>query len=164
MSIGMLILRLVIGVTLAAHGVQKLLGLTRTAAVFEHLGFVPGRRKALLAGLAEVGGGLLLAVGLATPLAAAVALSVMVVAGVSAHAQKGFFAHNGGYEYTLILGIAALSIAFTGPGPLSLDAALGVRDAGAGWGLGALVVGLAGAGVQLAQRRETKGASAPART
>jgi putative oxidoreductase len=153
MSIGLLILRLVVGLTLAAHGAQKLLGLTQTGAAFEQLGFVPGRRAALAAGLAEVGAGLLLALGLATPVAAAIALSVMVVAGVSAHAPKGFFAHNGGYEYTLILGIAALSIAFTGPGLLSLDAVLGVRDAGSAWGLAALVVGLARAGLQLARRQ-----------
>src|SRR5204863_8678048 len=159
-----LILRLVVGLTLAAHGAQKLSSLSQTAAAFEQLGFMPGRRSALLAGLAETAAGLFLALGLFTPVAAAIAVAVMVVAAVSAHVQQGFFAHKGGYEYTLILGIAALSLAFTGPGPLSLDAALGVRDAGAGWGLGALVVGLAGAGVQLAQRRETKGASAPART
>ena len=159
MSIGILILRLVVGLTLAAHGAQKLFGwfggygLTGTGGFLEQLGFVPGRRAALAAGLAETGAGLLLALGLATPVAAAVALSVMVVAGVSAHAPKGFFAHNGGYEYTLILGIAALSVAFTGPGALSLDAVLGVRDAGAGWGLAALVVALAGAGLRLARRR-----------
>src|SRR5881397_2016173 len=159
MSIGLLMLRVVVGLTLAAHGTQKLFGwfggygLTGTGGFLEQLGFVPGRRAALFAGLAETGAGLLLALGLATPVAAAVALSVMVVASVSAHAPKGFFVHNGGYEYTLILGIAALSLAFTGPGPLSLDAVLGVRDAGAGWGLAALVVGLAGAGFQLARRQ-----------
>src|SRR6266571_4438849 len=157
MSIGILILRLVVGLTLAAHGAQKLFGwfggygLTGTGGFLEQLGFVPGRRNALVAGVAETGAGLLLALGLATPVA--VALSVMVVAGVSAHAPKGFFAHNGGYEYTLILGIAALSVAFTGPGALSLDAVLGVRDAGAGWGLAALVVALAGAGLRLARRQ-----------
>ena len=167
MSIGILILRLVVGLTLAAHGAQKLFGwfggygLTGTGGFLEQLGFVPGRRKALFAGLAEVVGGLLLALGLATPIAAAVLLSVMVVAGVSAHAAKGFFAHNGGYEYTLLLGVAALSVAFTGPGALSLDALLGVRDAGAGWGLLALLVGLAGAGLQLAQRRVPAAAEAP---
>src|SRR5206468_3272911 len=128
MSIGILILRLVVGLTQAEHGAQKLFGwfggygLTGTGGFLEQLGFVPGRRAALFAGLAETGAGLLLALGLATPVAAAVALSVMVVASVSAHAPKGFFVHNGGYEYTLILGIAALSLAFTGPGPLSLDA------------------------------------------
>jgi putative oxidoreductase len=159
MSIGILILRLVVGLTLAAHGAQKLFGwfggygLTGTGGFLEQLGFVPGRRHALFAGVAETGAGLLLALGLVTPVAAAVAIAVMVVAGVSAHAKKGFFAHNGGYEYTLILGIAALSLAFTGPGPLSLDAVLGVRDAGAGWGLAALAAGLAGAGLQLARRQ-----------
>lgn len=167
MSIGILLLRLVVGLTLAAHGAQKLFGwfgghgLTGTGGFLEQVGFVPGRRNALFAGLAEVVGGLLLALGLATPIAAAVLFSVMVVAGVSAHSQKGFFLHNGGYEYTLILGIAALSIAFTGPGSLSLDALLGVHDAGAGWGLLALVVGLAGAGIQLAQRRVPAPAEAP---
>ncbi len=159
MSIGLLILRLVVGLTLAAHGAQKLFGwfggygLTGTGGFLAQLGFVPGRRHALFAGLAETGAGLLLALGLATPLASAIALAVMIVAGVSAHAKKGFFAHNGGYEYTLILGIAALSLAFTGAGPLSLDAQLGDRLAGAGWGLAALVLGLAGATLQLARRQ-----------
>ena len=153
MSIGFLILRLVVGLTLAAHGAQKLSSLSQTAAAFEQLGFMPGRRSALLAGLAETGAGLLLALGLFTPAAAAIAVAVMVVAAVSAHVKQGFFAHKGGYEYTLILGIAALSLAFTGPGALSLDAVLGIRDAGAGWGLAALVFGLAGATVQLTRRQ-----------
>jgi len=159
MGIGILILRLVVGLTLAAHGAQKLFGwfggygLTGTGGFLEQLGFVPGRRNALLAGLAEVAGGLLLALGLATPLAAAMIVAVMVVAAVSAHLKQGFFVQNHGYEYTLILGIAALSVAFTGPGSLSLDAVLGLRDAGAGWGLAALVFGLAGAAVQLARRQ-----------
>src|SRR2546427_6658231 len=122
MSIGILMLRLVVGLTLAAHGAQKLFGwfggygLTGTGGFLEQLGFVPGRRHALFAGLAETGAGLLLAVGLLTPVAAAVALSVMVVAGVSGPVKKGVFAHNRGYEYTLILGVAALRIGFTGPG------------------------------------------------
>src|SRR5258705_11829424 len=118
MGIGILLLRLVVGLTLAAPGAQKLFGwfggygLNGPGGFLEQLGFVPGRRAALFAGLAETGAGLLLALGLATPLAAAIALSVMIVAGVSAHGKKGFFAHNGGYEYTLMLGIAALSLAF----------------------------------------------------
>src|SRR5258706_11981471 len=167
MHLGLLIARLVLGLAISAHGAQKLFGwfggygLNGTGGFLEQLGFVPGRRAALAAGIAETGAGLLLALGLAAPVAAAVALSVMVVAGVSAHAGKGFFAHNGGYEYTLLLGVAALSVAFTGPGALSLDALLGVRDAGAGWGLLALVVGLAGAGLQLAQRRVPAAAEAP---
>ena len=167
MSIGILILRLVAGLTLAAHGAQKLFGwfggygLAGTGGFLEQLGFVPGKRNALFAGLAEAIGGLLLALGLATPLAAAVIIAVMTVASVSVHLKHGFFNHNQGYEYTMMLAVIALSIAITGPGPISLDALLGVRDAGAGWGLLALVVGLAGAGLRLAQRQVPAPAEAP---
>lgn len=159
MSIGILILRLVVGLTLAAHGAQKLFGwfggygLSATGGFFEQIGFVPGRRSALLAGLAEVVAGLLLALGLATPLAAAITVAVMLVASVSVHLKHGFFVQNNGYEHTLMLGLGALSLAFTGPGALSLDAVLGLPDAALGWGIGALVVGLAGGGLQLATRR-----------
>src|SRR5215468_5811766 len=148
MSIGLLVLRLIVGLTLAAHGAQKLFGwfggygLEGTGQFLEQLGFRPGRRQAALAGVAEAGGGLLLASGLFTPFAAA----------VSVHLPKGFFAHLGGYEYTLVLGTAALAIAFTGPGPVSLDQALGIDWSGNAWGLGALVAGAIGAAVPLLAR------------
>ncbi len=103
--------------------------------------------------MAETAGGLLLALGLATPVAAAMIVAVMMVAAVSVHLKHGFFAHNQGYEYTLVLAIAALTIAFTGPGPISLDALLGLPDTGVAWGLGALAVGLGGGAVQLANRQ-----------
>jgi putative oxidoreductase len=166
MSIGLLVLRLVVGLTLAAHGAQKLfgwfggLGLEKTGVGMERLGFVPGRRSALLAGLTEAGGGILLAVGLATPAAAALVLAVMLVAGVSAHLKQGFFLPSG-YEYTLVLGLSALSLAFIGPGPLSLDGLLGASWVGTPWGLAALLTGLAAGGVQLARRQAGK-PSAPA--
>ena len=157
-SIGLLLLRAVLGLTLAAHGAQKLFGsfggpgLKGAAVGMEQLGFSPGRRNALAAGLIEFGGGLLLVVGAATPLAAAASFSVMIVAGVSAHLKGGFFLQNHGYEYTLVLGLAALSLAFTGPGPLSLDVLFGVDFAGASLGVAALIAGIAGAAVQLATR------------
>jgi putative oxidoreductase len=119
----------------------------------EGLGFVPGRAQALAAGLAELVGGLLLALGLATPLAAAIVFGVMVVAGVSVHLPRGFFATNGGAEYTLVLGVAGLTLAFTGAGPLSLDALVGLSFGGVAWGLAALVAGLVGGFVPLAGRR-----------
>ena len=159
MEFGMLLLRGVVGLTLAAHGAQKLFGwfggygLDRTADVMEMLGFRPGRRHAFMAGLVEFGGGLLLAFGLATPVAAALAASVMVVATMTAHVKNGFFATAGGYEYNLVLGIAALSLAFTGPGTLSLDAWLGYELNGVAWGFAALVIAVLGAGMQMAQRR-----------
>ena len=159
MSIGLLLLRMVVGLTLAAHGSQKLFGwfggsgVDGTARAMEHLGFVPGRRSAVMAGLAEAGGGVLLALGAATPVAAAVLLGVMVVAIVAVHLKQGFFVTQGGYEYPLVLGLAALSVAFAGPGRLSVDALIGLDLAGVGWGGAALIVGLVGSGIQLASRR-----------
>lgn len=94
MDIGLLLLRLTVGLTLAAHGGQKLFGwfggpgLDAIGAILSMLGFQPGRRHALLAGLVETGGGLLLALGFLTPLAAALVFSVMLVAAVSAHVKQ----------------------------------------------------------------------------
>jgi putative oxidoreductase len=159
MGIGLIVLRLAVGLTLAYHGAQKLFGwfggpgLEKTGAGMEKLGFVPGRRRALAAGLVEAVGGLLLALGLATPAAATLVFSVMLVAGISAHIKNGFSVAKGGYEFTLVLGLAGLSVAFTGPGQLSLDALLGIARGGADWGLGALLIGAAGASSQLAMRR-----------
>lgn len=159
MEIGLLLLRLTVGLTLAAHGAQKLFGwfggpgLDGTGQALETFGFQPGRRHALMAGMVETGGGLLLAFGFLTPLAAAIVFAVMLVAGVSVHGKQGFFIMSGGYEYALVLGVAGLTVAFTGPGALSLDALLGYAVSGVVSGVAALFVGLAGGAIQLAQRR-----------
>lgn len=158
MNIGLLIMRLAIGLTLAAHGTQKLFGwfdgygLDGTAQFMEELGFRPGRLHALIAGLAETGG-LLLAFGFLTPLGSVLITSVMVVAIMTVHWKNGFWLTGNGYEYSLLTGLAALSLAFMGPGAWSLDALLGLPVAGVGWGIGAAVVALLGAAVQLLQRR-----------
>ena len=159
MDIGLLLLRVTIGLTLAAHGSQKLFGwfgghgLAATGQGLEGLGFVPGRRHALVAGLAETGSGLLLALGLVTPLGAAAFAAVMLVAAVSAHLGRGFFVMGGGYEYNLVLGVAALALAFTGAGALSLDAAIGWPLSGPAWGAAAIGIALLGSAVPLAQRQ-----------
>ena len=159
MSIGLLLLRVVVGLTLAAHGAQKLFGwfggggIDAVAGHMEGLGFVPGRRSALLAGLAEAGGGTLLALGAVTQLAAAMLVGVMTVAIVSVHLKQGFFVIQGGYEYPMVLGLSAASVAFVGPGRISVDALLGLDLAGARWGLAALLLGIAGGALQLATRR-----------
>jgi putative oxidoreductase len=159
MDIGLLLLRLAIGLTVAAHGAQKLFGwfggpgLDATGQFFEMIGFIPGRRQALLAGLAETMGGLLLGLGLFTPVGTALVLSVMFVAVVAVHLQKGFFNQNGGYEYNLVLAIAALSVAFAGPGSLSLDALVSYHLSGPIWGTAAFLVGVLGGVITLAQRR-----------
>ena len=159
MALGLLVLRLVVGLTMAAHGAQKLFGwfggygLAGTGGFLEQLGFVPGRRHALFAGLAELSGGLLLALGLATPLAATLIISVMFVAVATVHFKHGFFNHNQGFEYNLTIAAAVLSIAIMGAGPVSLDAALHLADSGPVWGFGALLAGVIGGAVQLAGRR-----------
>ncbi len=121
MDLGILVLRLVVGLTLAAHGSQKLFGwfgghgLAGTGSFLEQLGFRPGRVQAALSGLAEAGGGLLLAAGFATPLAAAAIVAVMLVAVVSVNLAKGFFVQNGGYEYPLVLAASAARGRVRGP-------------------------------------------------
>ena len=168
MDIGLLVLRAVLGLTLAAHGAQKLFGwfggpgLKGMAGWLGSIGFRAPRLNAALAGGSELGGGLLLALGLLTPLGAATAFAVMAVAGISAHAKAGFFASKGGYEYTLVLALAGLSLAFTGPGALSLDAALGLSWAGAKWGVAALVAGTIGFVLPLATRRRPSATHAAA--
>jgi putative oxidoreductase len=167
MSIGLLILRLAVGLTLAYHGTQKLFGwfgghgLEKTAGFMQMMGFVPGKRAALAAGAVETFAGLFLALGLTTPAAAALLFSVMLVATVSVHLKNGFSIAKSGYEYTLVLGLSALSLAFIGPGRFSLDALLGIAQSGATWGAGALLVGAAGAALQLAMRKLPSQASAP---
>ena len=159
MDLGILMLRLTIGLALAGHGSQKLFGWfggygpDGTGRFMEGLGFRPGRRHALAAGAVEVVGGLLLAFGLLTPLGSALIASVMVVAAATVHGKNGFFITSGGYEFNLVLGVAALAVAFTGPGALSLDALAGFVASGITWGAGAIIVAIAGAIGQLAQRR-----------
>ena len=159
MNIGLLLLRLAVGLTLPAHGSQKLFGwfggpgLNGTGQFFEMLGFRPGRRQALSAGLAETVGGLLLAFGFLTPLGAAAVIAVMLVAVFSVHIQKGFFVHNGGYEYNVVLAVAALTLAFTGPGSLSMDAFLHYNYSGAVWGLAAFLIGVVGGILPLLGRK-----------
>ncbi|MFC5219140.1 DoxX family membrane protein [Streptomyces coerulescens] len=129
-DLGLLLLRLGAGGVLAAHGTQKLFGwfgghgIEGTGQFMESVGYRPGKASATAAGLAEAGGGTLLALGLATPLAGAAAAGGM--AGASAvHAPNGFFAQEGGYETAATLGLAAAGLAVTGPGRLSLDHTMG---------------------------------------
>jgi putative oxidoreductase len=151
MKIGRLLLRLVVGGLFVGHGTQKLFGwfggqgLDATAQGFEELGLRPGRRNAIAAGGAETGGGALLAVGLATPLAASVLIATMLTAIHRVHGKKGPWLNDGGYEYNLVLIAAALALAEVGPGGLSLEGALRRERSGSGWALAALGAGALGA-------------------
>lgn len=159
MDIGLLVLRLVVGLTMAAHGGQKLFGwfggygLAGTGGFLESLGFRPGRVHAALAGGAELVGGLLIALGLLTPVGAALVIAVMVVAIVTVHLAKGFFVSDGGAEYNLVIIAASAALAFTGAGAYSLDAVDGLALSGWLPGVLAVLAGLLlGAGALAARR------------
>ena len=146
MDAGLLVARVVVGLLMAAHGSQKLFGwfggygLTGTAGFFEALGFRPGRFFATAAAVSEIGSGVLLAAGLFEPFAAAVMVSVMIVAAVSVHWQHGLFATANGIELPLIYGVTAAALALTGPGAYSLDAVLGLASL---WTPGVVLAALA---------------------
>ena len=168
MAPGRLLLRVVIGGLFVGHGLQKLMGwfggagLEQTGGYFESLGLRPGRRHALAAGTAETAGGALLALGLATPLAASSLIAVMSTAIRKVHLQNGVWVSNGGFEYNAVLIAAVTLLAEGGPGRLSLDAALGIERRGARWGLAALTGGfIASATIMKSTQTGCSGSGAP---
>jgi putative oxidoreductase len=132
-DIGLLVLRVLIGVPFAMHGFQKLFGwfggggLKGTAGWFSSLGFGDGRVAAVAAGGSEIAGGLGLALGFLTPLAAAAMIGVMTVAALVNNAENGFWSVRKGWELNGYLIVVAVAVAIIGPGALSVDAALGIE-------------------------------------
>ncbi len=172
MNLGLLVLRVVVGVLFAGHGAQKLFGsfgghgVSGTGAWFESTGMRPGRPLAVGAGLGELVGGGLLALGLVTPVAAALITAVMVTAIITVHVRNGVWNSSQGYEYNLVLIAAAFVVAAVGAGAWSLDDVLGLDLSGAGWALAALGAGaIGGVGAvavgRLAHRRSAGPAATP---
>jgi putative oxidoreductase len=159
MSLGLLVLRVVVGLLFFGHGAQKLFGwfgghgLSGTGAFFESMGFPQGKRQAFTAGLFEAAGGLLIALGLVTPFAAAALIAVMTVAVIKVHFQKGVWNTQGGYEYNAVLAAVVFALAGVGAGNWSLDHALSLNVHGAGWALAALGAGILGGLLPLAEAR-----------
>ncbi len=151
MKIGRLILRLVVGGYFFGHGTQKLFGWfggygpEGTGQFFESLGLRPGKRHAIAAGAAEAGGGTLLVLGAATPLASTALIATMLTAIHRVHLKNGPWVTDQGYEYNLVLIAAAAALAETGPGSPSIDAARGSQMHGPKWAVLSLLLGALGA-------------------
>jgi putative oxidoreductase len=132
-ALGLLILRLVIGLTLAAHGAQKLFGsfggpgMTGWTGAMVRMRIRPATPWAWMSALAEFLGGIGLALGLLFPLPSAAIAGSMLVAVALVHLPKGFFVSKGGYEFNLAIIAAVAALALTGPGAYSLDAALRIH-------------------------------------
>lgn len=127
---GLLLIRLVVGLLFVGHGAQKLFGWfggygpKGTSGWMESIGIKPGVLMAVAAGLMELLGGALFAVGLLTPLAALLITMTMLGAIVKVHGQNGIWATANGYEYPLVLIAVVVGIALIGAGPYSIDAIL----------------------------------------
>jgi putative oxidoreductase len=154
-DLALVIIRLVVGLTFAAHGAQKAFGwwngpgMPGWQGVMERLGFRPTGLFAAVSMAAELGGGLLLAAGLLTPVAVAALVGQSVVIIVKSHLPRGFWNRDNGFEFPLALVAGVVAIGLIGPGGVSLDAALGLVPTDA-TRIGAVAVGLLGGAAALA--------------
>jgi putative oxidoreductase len=162
-ALGLLILRLVIGLTMAGHGAQKVFGWWGGTGIAGWTGGMtrmrmrPASLWAWVSALAELGGGLGLALGLLFPLPSFAIVAAMLVAIALVHWPKGFWNNKGGFEFNLALLAGAVALALTGPGQYSLDALLGIHLPEPVTFIVAAVATLIGVGVSLV----TRGAPAP---
>jgi putative oxidoreductase len=156
LNLGLLIIRVVVGVTLATHGLNKIFGggkIAGTAGWFGSMGMKMPKANAWIAALTEIGSGALLALGFLTPLAAAGMVAIMVVALITTNMKKGWFIFNpgGGSEYVVVLAAVGIGLACTGAGEWSIAHAADIDWAGVPKGLIiVLVAGIGGGLLQLA--------------
>jgi putative oxidoreductase len=158
LDLGLLVLRLAVGLTFAAHGAQKAFGwwegpgVDGWQAAVDRMGFRPTPVWATISIGAELVGGLMLALGFLTPLAGMFLIGQEVVIIVKAHLPRGFFNTKGGFEYPLALAAGTAALVLAGAGALSVDNLIGVSFAD--WTRPALIgVGLLGGLGALASAR-----------
>jgi putative oxidoreductase len=156
LDLGLLIIRVVVGLTIAAHGYNHIFRggkIKGTAGWFESLGMRPGIVHAWLASLTELAAGVSLVLGLLTPLGAAGVAGTMAVAFITNHRKNGFFIFRPGegWEYVNVLMWVGLALGATGAGQWSLDHALELDWTAGGIGFAiAAIGGLGGAALLLA--------------
>ena len=127
-DVALLLVRVVLGVTLAAHGLNKAQSLDGTSRWFDSIGMRPGRVHARLAAGGEILAGVCFALGLLTSFAAMGFVGLMTVAWYTSHRTRGFFIIKEGWEYVMVLAVVASTVAMLGPGQISVDDALGIAD------------------------------------
>ncbi len=150
-DLGLVLVRVVVGVLMFAHGAQKLFGwfngygIEGTGGYFESIGYRSGMRMSVLAGVTETGAGVLLALGLLTPLAAAALVGLMINVAIAGHGNNGFWNHNTapGWEFPMVLAAIAATLGITGPGAYSLDRYVGFSTGLESMGLIAIGAGAA---------------------
>lgn len=125
-DIGILIVRVTLGVIFVAHGLQKLIGafggpgIKGTTAMLDSIGIVPAQVWAWALALGEIAGGLFLILGIIPKLCALVIAVIMAVAIVKVHGPKGLFMMKGGFEYQLLIVSVCIQLMITGGGKYSL--------------------------------------------
>ena len=157
MSIGLFVLRVLVGALFVGHGTQKLFGWfggggpDGSGGFFAKIGYKPGKQMAVLAGITEASSGALMMLGFLTPLAAAGIIGVMVGT-LPVHAPNGLWNTNGGYELPLVYAGSAAALAFAGAGNYSVDHAIGWLASGGAIGTAAVAFGVLAGTVMIAIR------------
>ena len=119
------LIRLCAGLSLAAHGYVILFGDHQAFAnFFERAGFSPGMLWVYVTGLIQFAGGLCLALGLFTRLAA-IPVLIFLLTALDYHRQFGFFWDVRGFEYPLFWAIVVFHFLVRGGGRWSLDQKIG---------------------------------------
>jgi len=169
MAYGILLLRAVVGATMAGHGAQKLFGafggpgLQGASGFFGSLRFRAPFVQAFVASATELSCGVLLALGLLTPFAALGIAVVMVTAVSTVHWKNGFWNTAGGFEFNLLMWTSAVAIAVIGPQRFSLDRLIGWDDnlSGLWWGVGVAVASAVVGGLVVTLGRVSEAPAAP---
>lgn len=151
-DVGLVLLRFAVGGIFFGHGMQKVFGLwggpgiAGFARALEGYGYQHATTLSWLTGIAELVAGAFVVLGVATPLAAAGLLAIMINT-VLLKAGNGFFigspAGAGAVELDVLLGLAAAALVFTGPGHIALDNGRAWHRRPASWGVLSLIIGIA---------------------